>query len=146
MSIVLDFYKFGQYKFVATRRQFILDSPLVYCKCIFQKFRLFHLDVACFHLDIVYVAVAIRVCCNCMFKNVSPVLDMCCKCFIWMFHMLHWLYTCCKHMFQFVSPCFSILQQVLLPTCSNSRACTHPASTAYLYHGDQLQQSDALHH
>jgi hypothetical protein len=42
------------------------------------------------------------------------------------------IYICCRRMFQFVSPCFSMLQQVLLPTRSDSRARTRSPSQCYL--------------
>jgi energy-converting hydrogenase Eha subunit C len=92
----------------------------VCCKYIFQMFQLFHLNAACFYLDVAHVAVAICVYCKCiqmfhMFHTyVASVLYECCICYS----------VCCKRIFQFVSPCFSMLQQVLLSTRSNSLACT----------------------
>jgi hypothetical protein len=85
----------------------------VCCKCIVQMFELFHLDIACFHLDVAYVV------------------SVCFKCFTCFRHMLQVFYLnvtyvvvvihiCCKCKFQFVSPCFSMLQQVLLSTRSDS--------------------------
>jgi hypothetical protein len=90
------------------------------CECFFQMFQLFHLDVVCFHLDVAYVGMAICVCS---------------KCFTYFKHMLQAFYLnvayvavaihiCCQHMFQFVLPYFSMLQQVMLPTRSESRART----------------------
>jgi hypothetical protein len=46
---------------------YIVMATNVCCNCIFQIYRLFHLDVACFYLDVAYVTVAIGVCCKCMF-------------------------------------------------------------------------------
>jgi hypothetical protein len=43
-----------------------------------------------FYLDVAFVAVTIQ----CMLQAyVLTVSDICCKCFIWMLHMLQWLYT-----------------------------------------------------
>jgi hypothetical protein len=64
----------------------------VCCKCVLQMFQLFHLDVACFYLDAAYVAVAIPVCCKCMFQ-MFHLFQMYVARFIWMLHMLLWLYT-----------------------------------------------------
>jgi hypothetical protein len=44
--------------------------------------------------------------------------------FIWMLHMLHWLYTYIANYVLIVSPCFGMFQQVLLTTRSNLRAST----------------------
>jgi hypothetical protein len=90
------------------------------CECFFQMFQLFHLDVVCFHLDVAYVGMAICVCS---------------KCFTYFKHMLQAFYLnvvyvavaihiCCQHMFQFVLPYFSMLQQMMLPTRFDSRART----------------------
>jgi hypothetical protein len=43
--------------------------------------------------DVASVALAIHVRCKCMFSNIAAVLNVCCKCFIWMLHMLQWPYT-----------------------------------------------------
>ena len=73
---------------------------------------------------IAYVAMAIDVCCKCMFQMFQPfqmyvavVIHICCKCFICMLHMFHTyianmcylnvvvaIHICCKHMFVNVSP------------------------------------------
>jgi hypothetical protein len=53
-------------------------------------------------------------------SNVSPILDVCCKCFIYMLHMLQ-----------------RYLYAAYVVTHSDSRArmrCTHPYSAAYLCH------------
>jgi len=62
---------------------------------------------------VLYVAMAIHVC-DMFVLNVSIVLNVCCKCFIMMLHMLQWLYiyvaTVCFKCFT----CFRcMLQQVL---------------------------------
>jgi hypothetical protein len=63
-------------------------------KCMFSNVSVvFKCMLQVFYLDVVYVAVAIHVCCKCMFSNVSAVSNVCCKCFIWMLHMLQWSYT-----------------------------------------------------
>jgi hypothetical protein len=46
--------------------------------------------------------------------NVLPIWDVCCKCFIWMLHILPTYVL-------IVSPYFNMLQRVLLPTRSDSR-------------------------
>jgi hypothetical protein len=56
---------------------------------------MFHLDVACvfirmlyvLHSDVAYFAIAIHVCVEVYVSNFSSILDVCCKCFIWMLHM-----------------------------------------------------------
>jgi hypothetical protein len=85
---------------------------------------MFHLDVACFHLDVAYVAVAIRVCCKFMFQMfyliqtyVASVLSECCICCSGYTHMLQAYVLICFTMF---SEC---VQQVLLPT-----RCMHLAN------------------
>jgi hypothetical protein len=67
----------------------------------FPMFQLFHLDVACFHLDVAYVAVAIHVCCKCMLQMfnlfltyVASVLSRCC---IYVVVVIH---ICYKRIFQ----------------------------------------------
>jgi hypothetical protein len=96
-----------------------------------------------FFLDVVYVAVAIH-------TYIASVYH---KCFIYFRRMLQVFYLdiviCCSsytHMLQMyvsiVSPGFNMLQQVLLPTRSDSQArmrCIHPSSDAYLYHVGQLR-------
>jgi len=42
-----------------------------------------------FHVDVTYVAIAIHVCCKYVIPNISAVSDVCCKCFIYILHMLH---------------------------------------------------------
>jgi hypothetical protein len=89
-----------------------------------------------------YVAVAIHVRCKCIFQMfhmfhtyVASVLSGCCICYSGYTHML-------QTYISIISPCFSMLQQVLLSARSNSRAhtqCMHPSSDAYLYHTGQLQ-------
>jgi hypothetical protein len=64
----------------------------VCCNSIFQMFQLFHLDVACFHLDIAYVAMATHML-QVYVPNVSPLSYVRCKCSMWMLYMLQWLYT-----------------------------------------------------
>jgi hypothetical protein len=105
----------------------------VCCRCVFQIFQLFHLDVACFHLDISYVVAAIHVCCKCIFQMfllfqtyVASVLSRYCISCGSYIHMLQTYVSIVSH-------CFSILQQVLHPTRSDSRASTrctrHPCTT-----------------
>jgi hypothetical protein len=63
-----------------------------------QIFQMFQMYVAKVDLD---VAMAIHVCCKCMFQMFRLFSNICCKCFIWMLYMLHWLYTYfCRCMFQ----------------------------------------------
>jgi hypothetical protein len=116
---------------------YVAKAIHICCKCVFQMFQVFHLDVACFHLDVAYVAV--------LYTYVPSV---CFKCFTFFRCMLQVFYLdvviCCSsytHMLQMyvsiVSPGFSTLQQVLLPTRSDSRACTcctHPYIAAYICH------------
>ena len=45
---------------------------------MFQRFVVFHMHIVKVDLDVVYIAMIIHICC---------------KCFIWMLHMLQWLYT-----------------------------------------------------
>jgi hypothetical protein len=40
------------------------------------------MHVVNFHVDVIYVVMAIHVCCKCIVPNVSAALDVCCKCFI----------------------------------------------------------------
>jgi hypothetical protein len=121
---------------------YITKAIHVCCKCVFQIFQLFHLDIACFHLDVAYVVVAIHVCSKCMFQMfhlfqmyIARVLSGCC-------YMLQWLYTYVVNVCFNCFTCFSTLQQVLLPTRFDSRACTcctHPSNAAYTCHVGQLQ-------
>jgi hypothetical protein len=124
----------------------------VCCKCMYQMFQLFQMYVAS-------VSSGRCICCSCYTRMLEPCFPNVSTVFIWMLHMLQWLYTyiasvCSKcftyfrrilqvfyldvviycsgytHMSQtcvsIVSPGFSMLQQVLLPTrCSAAR--THPA-------------------
>jgi energy-converting hydrogenase Eha subunit C len=108
------------------------------CKCVLQIFQLFHVDVACFHLDVAYVAVAIHVCCKSMFQIFhllyTYVASLCFKYFTCFKRMLQVFYLDVAYVaviihivatyVLIVSPCFSMLQQVLLPTCSDLRAST----------------------
>jgi hypothetical protein len=114
----------------------------VCCNCVFKMYQLFHMDIACFYLDVAYVAVVIYT----YIASVYP------KCFTYFRRMLQVFYldvviSCSgyTHMLQMyvsiVLPSFSMLQQVLLPTHSDSRArtrCIHPFSDAYLYHVGHL--------
>ena len=52
-------------------------------------------------------------------SNVSPVSDVCCKCFMWMLHMLQWLYTCCKCKFQM----FHLLQAYVSNVVASGSCC-----------------------
>ena len=80
----------------------------------FKCFSYFKRMLQGFYLDVAYVAMAIHVCCKCIFQmfqlffgstlqvyvsNVSVISDICCKYFIWMSHMLRCLHICCKRMF-----------------------------------------------
>jgi hypothetical protein len=80
-------------------------------KRMFQMFDVFRLilQVAKVNLNIAYIAMAIHAYFKSMFQLFHPLLDVCCKCFICMLHMLQiamfffahnckWL--CCKCMFQ----------------------------------------------
>jgi hypothetical protein len=54
---------------------YVTSVRFKYLSCFKHKLQVFYLDVA-------YIAVAIHICCKCMFVNVSSVLDVCCsKCF-----------------------------------------------------------------
>jgi hypothetical protein len=75
-------------------------------------FQLFHPNVACFHMDVAYVAIAIHVCCKCMFQMFHLFQDVCCKCFYLYVASLQWLYTyianvCFNYftLFQYVATC-----------------------------------------
>jgi hypothetical protein len=50
-------------------------------------------------------------------QNISSTSDVCCKCFIWMLHMLQWLYayvgSACSNCFI----CFKCMLQEVLPYC-----------------------------
>jgi hypothetical protein len=76
------------------------------------KLQVFNLDVAYVFTHMLQVYVL----------NVSPVSNVCSRCFIWMLHS----YSGYTHMLQtyvlIVSPYFSTLQQVLLLMCSDLRA------------------------
>jgi hypothetical protein len=105
----------------------ILQWLYTYVASVFFKcFSCFHLDVACFHMDVAYVAVAIHVCCKCMFQMFYLFQDIRCKCFIWMLHMLQWLYTyvtnVCFNCFTFVSVCCNM--------CYSPRALTRGQARA----------------
>jgi len=112
-----------------------------------------------FYLDIVYVAMATHVCCNGYtpmlqyISNVLAISNVCCKCFIWMLHMLQWPYTymlqvyilnvssisdvCCKyfiwmfHMFRWLytyvaslySKCFICFRHMLQVCLSGCCSC-----------------------
>jgi hypothetical protein len=107
----------------------------------------FLICISCFiwilYVFIAYVAVVIHM----YIASVYP------KCFTYFKRMLQIFYLdvviCCSgytHMLQMyvsiVLPSLSMLQQVLLPTRSDSRAltrCIHPSSDAYLYHVGQLR-------
>jgi hypothetical protein len=102
----------------------VFESMLqVYSKCFSYLIWMLHV----FHLDVAYVIVTIHVCCNCVFQIFT--------CFG---RMLQWLYTLLQAYVCNVSPCFRrMLQQLLLPTCSDLRPytrCTHPASATCLCH------------
>jgi hypothetical protein len=45
------------------------------------------MNVAKVGQDVAYVAIAIHVCCKCVYLDVAYVSHICCKCFIWMLHM-----------------------------------------------------------
>jgi hypothetical protein len=79
------------------------DLDVVYvshicCKGMFQMFQsyfatsVFMLQVECLS-EIAYVAMTIHVHCKCMFQMFQLFSLICCKCFIWMLHMLQLLYT-----------------------------------------------------
>jgi hypothetical protein len=101
---------------------FYLDVAMaahVCFKCIFQMFQLFQIYVAS-------VLSRYWTCCTSYTSilqlyvlNVSAVLNVCCKYFIWMLHLLQWSYTYCKCMFTIVlfvsnlcfSKCFKLHDQ-----------------------------------
>jgi hypothetical protein len=72
------------------------DAPALSSVC-FMHFRcMFHLDVACdssrcckSRSNVPYIVMAIHVCCTCLFDLFQ---NVCCKCLIWILHMLQWLY------------------------------------------------------
>jgi hypothetical protein len=49
-------------------------------------------NVSAFHLDVAYVAVAIHICCKCLFQMFHPFQMYVASVFILMLHMLQWLY------------------------------------------------------
>jgi hypothetical protein len=70
---------------------------------------MFHLDVACFHLIVAYVAVAIHVCCKCMFQMfhifqtyVASILSRCCICCSGYTHLLQTCVSIISPSFQYV--------------------------------------------
>jgi hypothetical protein len=72
--------------------------------------------------------------------NISPISDVCCKFFyLDAAYVAVVIYICCKMYVLIVLPGFSMLQQVMFPARSDSRArtrCTYPSNAAYLYHAD----------
>jgi hypothetical protein len=55
---------------------------------------MFHMDVVIVVSDVAYIAMVIHLCCK-FVQNVLSILDTCCKCFIWMLHILQLLYSKC---------------------------------------------------
>jgi hypothetical protein len=49
----------------------------------------FHLDVAKVDRDVAHVAIAIRICCKCMFQMFQLFREACCKCVYQMFQLFH---------------------------------------------------------
>jgi hypothetical protein len=86
-----------------------------------QVFQLFLTYVACVSSGSCKSRLGYCTCCNgyiCMFQvyipNILAVSDVCCKCFIWMLHMLQWLYTYVTSVWSKYFICFRrMLQQVL---------------------------------
>jgi hypothetical protein len=97
----------------------------VCCRCVFQIFKLFHLDVACFHLDIAYVAAAIHVCCKCIFQMFLLFRRMLQVFYLDTAYLAVVIHICCKHMFQ--------LFHIVLVFCN--RCCTPRALTHGQAHG-----------
>ena len=57
----------------------------------------------------------IHVCCKCMFQIFQLFSNVCCRCFIWMLHMLQRPYTYVTNVYYKCFICFGhILQQMLL--------------------------------
>ena len=89
---------------------------------MFQMFHLFlsYVVVSVFMLQVVsvllyvaYVALSMHVL-QVYVPNFSAVLDVCCKCFVCMLHMLQWLYTYVASLYSKYFACFKcILQQML---------------------------------
>jgi hypothetical protein len=91
---------------------------------MFHAFRfMFHLDVVCVFIRILYVFYLDVACCKgytrmlkVYVSNVSSVLDVCYKCFIWMLHMA--IYICCKHLFIMLHLFQTYIASVLSECCS----------------------------
>jgi hypothetical protein len=65
-----------------------------------RNLQMFYLDVAYVFTHMLQVYVL----------NVSPIFDVCCKCFIWMLHMLKWLYI---YVANVCFNCFTLFQYVV---------------------------------
>jgi hypothetical protein len=117
----------------------LLQWLYTYVASVFYKsFSCFIWMLHVFHLDVAYVAVAIHVCCKSMFQIFhllyTYVASLCFKYFTCFKRMLQVFYLDVAYVaviihivatyVLIVSPCFSMLQQVLLPTCSDLRAST----------------------
>ena len=86
--------------------------------CFIQMLYVFYLDVAYVYGYAYKLQVYI--------SNVSSVLDVCCKCFIWMLHMFQWLYTHVASVYSKYSIYFRRMLQVFLSRCCICCGCyTH---------------------
>ena len=89
---------------VSSRYCICYAMAIICCKCIYQMFQLFHLDLACMfssgccicccgyiRMLQVYVpnvsSIFSNVGCKCVCLDVIYISHICCKCFIWMLHM-----------------------------------------------------------
>jgi hypothetical protein len=90
----------------------------------------FRMNVAKVDRDVAYVAIAIHVCCKCVYLDVAYVSHICCKCFIWMLHMFSNGFSSVFQMFSasvsdLCFKCFICLQTYIvnvLSQCFKSRS------------------------
>ena len=97
-----------------------------------------HPDVECVS-DIVYIAMPIHGCCKYVI-NISAVLNICCKCFIWILHLLQWLYTYVASICFKCSSCFKRMLQVEYVAVAIHICCKAYVCKCFIYSGCMLQQ------
>jgi hypothetical protein len=117
--------------------------------CFKRTLQVFHLYVCCKYVFQMFSAVSSRccICCSgytCMLQvyipNVSPISNICCKCFIWMLlYVAVVIHIYCKRMFQLFHlvsicsrGCCTHPFSAVMRASSNSQTCTHRAVSAQM--------------
>jgi hypothetical protein len=102
---------------------YVAKNVFKYFKCFRGILQVFYIDVAKVDMDVAQRYVAS------VYSNVSSVLDVCCKCFVWMLHMFQWIYTYVTSVYSKCFICFRrMLQTYVINVSPVSEVCCRSAS------------------